>query len=106
MQQAQQLQKQMMKMQEELETATVEATAGGGVVKATVSGKMRIESLTIDPEGGFSRRCRHAGRPCPGRGQRGPAEDARHGLHPHELPDRRHEHPGPDLGGIPPCVFC
>lgn len=50
MQQAQQLQKQMMKMQEELETATVEGTAGGGVVTATVSGKMRIESLTIDPE--------------------------------------------------------
>lgn len=48
--QAQQLQKQMMKMQEELESATVEATAGGGVVKAVVSGKMRVESLSIDPD--------------------------------------------------------
>ena len=48
--QAQRLQKDMMKAQEELETATVQATAGGGVVTAVVSGKMRLESLTIDPE--------------------------------------------------------
>ncbi len=48
--QAQQLQKQMQKLQEELESATVEATAGGGVVKAVVSGKMRLESLAIDPQ--------------------------------------------------------
>lgn len=48
--QAQQLQKRMMELQEELESATVEATAGGGMVKAVVSGKMIVESLTIDPE--------------------------------------------------------
>jgi DNA-binding YbaB/EbfC family protein len=48
--QAQQLQKNIMKAQEELQDATVEATSGGGVVKAVVSGKMRLESLTIDPE--------------------------------------------------------
>ena len=48
--QAQELQKQMVKMQEELETATVEASVGGGVVKVVVSGKMKIESLTIDPD--------------------------------------------------------
>ena len=48
--QAQQLQKNIMKAQEELENSTVEATAGGGVVKAIVSGKMRLESLSIDPE--------------------------------------------------------
>ena len=39
-----------MKLQDELETATVEATAGGGVVKIVANGKMRIESLTIDPD--------------------------------------------------------
>jgi DNA-binding YbaB/EbfC family protein len=50
MRQAQQLQQQMVKLQEELETATVEATSGGGVVSVVVSGKMRVESLTIDPE--------------------------------------------------------
>ena len=48
--QAQQLQKSMMRIQEDLEDAKVEATAGGGAVKAVVTGKMRLESLTIDPE--------------------------------------------------------
>ena len=48
--QAKQLQQQMARLQEELESATVEATAGGGVVKAVVSGKMRVEALTINPE--------------------------------------------------------
>ena len=48
--QAQQLQKNMLKMQEELESATVEATSGGGAVKVVVSGKLTLESLTIDPE--------------------------------------------------------
>ncbi|MCH8827257.1 MAG: YbaB/EbfC family nucleoid-associated protein [Chloroflexi bacterium] len=50
MKQAQQLQKQMVKMQEELEEATVEASVGGGVVKVVVSGKMKVESITIEPE--------------------------------------------------------
>lgn len=48
--QAKQLQQQMARLQEELENSTVEATAGGGVVKAVVSGKMRVEALIIDPE--------------------------------------------------------
>ena len=48
--QAKQLQQQMMKIQQELEESTVEATAGGGAVKAVVSGKLRVESLTIDPD--------------------------------------------------------
>ena len=48
--QAQQLQKNMAKVQAELERATVEGSAGGGVVKAVVSGRMTLESLTIDPE--------------------------------------------------------
>jgi len=48
--QAQELQKNMLKMQEEIESATVEATSGGGAVKAVVTGKMKLESLTIDPE--------------------------------------------------------
>jgi DNA-binding YbaB/EbfC family protein len=48
--QAQQLQQRILKLQEELESATVEATAGGGMVKAVVSGKLRVESLAIDPQ--------------------------------------------------------
>ena len=48
--QAQQLQQRMAKIQEELESATVEATSGGGVVSVVVNGKMGLESLKIDPE--------------------------------------------------------
>ena len=47
---AQKIQEDMQKMQEELENATYTATAGGGVVTATVSGKREITALEIDPE--------------------------------------------------------
>lgn len=50
LQQAQQLQKQMMNIQAELESAKIEGSSGGGAVKATVTGKMRLDSITIDPE--------------------------------------------------------
>jgi DNA-binding YbaB/EbfC family protein len=40
----------MQAVQKELETATVEATAGGGVVKAVVSGAQKVVSITIAPE--------------------------------------------------------
>lgn len=40
----------MQKMQEELESSTFEATVGGGMVKAVVSGKQRVESLEINPD--------------------------------------------------------
>jgi len=50
MKQAQQLQRQMTELQEELESATVEATSGGGVVTVVVSGKMSVESIRIDQE--------------------------------------------------------
>jgi len=48
--QAQQLQKRMMQLQEELESATAEGSAGGGVVKVVVTGKMVVQSIKIDPE--------------------------------------------------------
>jgi nucleoid-associated protein EbfC len=47
---AQQMQRDMARVQEELETAVVEGTAGGGVVKATATGKQEILSITIDPD--------------------------------------------------------
>jgi DNA-binding YbaB/EbfC family protein len=50
MKQAQQLQQRLAKAQEELEESTVEATSGGDMVRAVVSGKMRLTALTIDPE--------------------------------------------------------
>ena len=48
--QAQKMQQDMMKMQEELQSKEYTAAAGGGVVSATVSGKRELVSLTIDPE--------------------------------------------------------
>jgi hypothetical protein len=48
--QAQKMQQDMMKAQEELETKSYEASAGGGVVTAVVSGKKEVTSVTIDPE--------------------------------------------------------
>jgi hypothetical protein len=49
MKQAQKMQQQMMEAQEELANATVEGSAGGGMVKATVTGAGELQSLTIDP---------------------------------------------------------
>ena len=48
--QAQQLQRQMAQLQQDLETETVEASECGGMVTVVVSGKMNVESITIDPE--------------------------------------------------------
>ena len=48
--QVQQMQARMAKVQEELEAERVEATAGGGVVKAVASGSQKLVSVTIDPE--------------------------------------------------------
>ena len=50
MKQVQKMQQNMIRMQEELESKTYSASAGGGVVKAEVNGKNEIVSLTIDPE--------------------------------------------------------
>ena len=50
MKQAQEFQKNMTKIQQEIEELTVESSVGGGAVKASVSGKMEIESITISPE--------------------------------------------------------
>ena len=50
MKQAQKMQQEMLKMQQEMETKTYEATAGGGVVTASVNGKHELVSIVIDPE--------------------------------------------------------
>ncbi len=50
MKQAQMMQKRMAQMQQELEERRIEATSGGGMVKAVVSGKQQLISLTIDPK--------------------------------------------------------
>ena len=48
--QAQQMQKRMIELQEELAHQTVEATIGGGMVKAVVNGQQELISLHIAPE--------------------------------------------------------
>ena len=48
--QAQKMQQDMLKMQAEMEEKEYEASAGGGVVSAKVSGKKEVVSITIDPE--------------------------------------------------------
>lgn len=50
MRQAQKMQKELNKAQEEIATMSFEATAGGGMVKAVASGDMNITALTIDPD--------------------------------------------------------
>ena len=50
MKQAQKMQQDMLRMQEEMENKTYTAAAGGGVVKATVNGKHQLVDLLIDPE--------------------------------------------------------
>ena len=48
--QAQKMQQKMEETTTELEEKEYSATAGGGAVKATVTGKMEVKSLEIDPE--------------------------------------------------------
>jgi nucleoid-associated protein EbfC len=50
MKQAQQMAAEMQKKQEELAEVQIEGSAGGGAVKAVVSGDLRVLSVTIDPE--------------------------------------------------------
>ncbi len=48
--QAQKMQQNMMKMQEELEQTEFEATSGGGAVSVKMSGKKELLSVNIKPE--------------------------------------------------------
>lgn len=50
MKQAQEMQTQMLQAQEKLKEETVEASAGGGMVKVTMGGDLTLREITIDPE--------------------------------------------------------
>ncbi len=50
MKEAQKLQAKMLRMQEELADKTVEASAGGGMIKAVANGKQQILSIRIEKE--------------------------------------------------------
>ena len=49
MKQAQKMQEEFMKMQEELENSEFSASAGGGAVKATMLGTRSLKSIEIEP---------------------------------------------------------
>ena len=50
MKQAQQMQADMAEAQDKLKDESVEASAGGGMVKVKMSGDLQLKELTIDPE--------------------------------------------------------
>ena len=50
MKQAQQMQDQMLQAQEQLKEETVEASAGGGMVKVKMGGDLTLREIAIDPE--------------------------------------------------------
>lgn len=50
MKQAQKMQRQMEEASKELEDKEITATAGGGAVEVTVSGKKEISKIKIDPQ--------------------------------------------------------
>lgn len=50
MKQAQKLQKQIEETKEQVESKTVEASAGGGAVSAVVSGKKQVIEIKINPD--------------------------------------------------------
>ena len=50
MKQAQQMQDQMLQAQEALKDETVEASAGGGMVKVKMGGDLTLREISIDPE--------------------------------------------------------
>jgi DNA-binding YbaB/EbfC family protein len=50
MKQAQQMQDQVLQAQEQLKDETVEASAGGGMVKVKMGGDLTLREITIDPE--------------------------------------------------------
>lgn len=49
MKQAQKMQADMARVQEELRHETVEASAGGGMVRVVMTGDLQVKSVSIDP---------------------------------------------------------
>lgn len=50
MKQAQKMQQELLKMQQEMEASKFEFTAGGGAVKATILGTKTLKAIEIDPD--------------------------------------------------------
>lgn len=56
MKQAQRMQAELAKAQDEIKDMEFEATAGGGMVKVVATGDMAVKSIAIDPEAGRARK--------------------------------------------------
>lgn len=50
MKQARKMQEQLAQAQENMKDVTIDASAGGGMVKATVNGDLELVSIQIDPD--------------------------------------------------------
>ncbi|MCY3695115.1 MAG: YbaB/EbfC family nucleoid-associated protein [Chloroflexi bacterium] len=50
MQMMRKMQRQMEKIQQELESTRIETSAGGGLVKVVINGQQDIESISISPD--------------------------------------------------------
>lgn len=50
MKQARKMQEQLAQAQESMKDVTIDASAGGGMVKATVNGDLELVSIRIDPD--------------------------------------------------------
>ena len=50
MKQARKMQEQLAAAEDNLKTQTVDTSAGGGMVKVTMTGDMELESIKIDPD--------------------------------------------------------
>ena len=50
MRQMQKMQEQMTEIQDETKSEVLEVTAGGGVVKLSITGGLEVQSIVIDPE--------------------------------------------------------
>ncbi len=50
MKQARKMQEQLAAAEDNLKTQSVDASAGGGMVKVTMTGDMKLESIKIDPD--------------------------------------------------------
>ena len=97
MKQAQKLQAQMAKVQEEMANKTVETSVGGGMVKVVANGKQEVVSIKIEPEVIDPRRCGDAGRHGALRSQRSLEKISGNALGRDGQVDRRDEYSGFDV---------
>lgn len=56
MRQARELEAQLAKAQEELASATVEVSAGGGAIKIVINGQQQVKQVKLSPEVDFQDR--------------------------------------------------